>query len=101
MPDTIGPQLARAAEGSDPRGILVFESLPDDLQRAEDSTAAADFDRRRFGRTLQRPATAAERTLLQHLGFELPDELITHVSYKSLSVRNRRWPQLETQEVTP
>ena len=45
----IGPQLARAAEGTDPRGILVFESLPDDLQKAEDSTAAADVDRHRFG----------------------------------------------------
>lgn len=31
----IGPQLDRAAAGTDPRGILVFAYLPDDLQRAE------------------------------------------------------------------
>lgn len=100
MTDSIGPQLDRAADGTDPRGWLVFEWLPDDLQRAEDSTAAADFDRCRFS-TVQRPATDAERTLLDHLGHVLPDELTTHVSYVSGAVRNRRWPQLENQEVTP
>ena len=42
----VGPQLARVAAGTDPRGILVFEYLPDDLQRAEDSTQAADRERR-------------------------------------------------------
>lgn len=41
----VGPQLARAAAGTDPRGILVFDSLPDALQRQEDSTAAADHAR--------------------------------------------------------
>jgi hypothetical protein len=44
----VGPQLARAAEGTDPRGILVFEYLPDDVQRAEDSTQAADFQLRQL-----------------------------------------------------
>ena len=92
----IGNQLPQP----DPRGWLAFDALPDDLQRAEDSTAAADFDRRRWARTLQRPATDAERTLLTHLGHDdLPEDLTTHVTYKTLSVRNRRWPQLETQEV--
>jgi hypothetical protein len=89
--DTIGAQFPQP----DPRGWLVFDQLPDDLQKAEDSTAAADFDRRRFSRGLQRPATAAERILLEHLGYQLPEELITHVTYKSTSVRNRTWPVLE------
>ena len=91
MTDAIGNQLPQP----DPRGWLTFESLPDDLQRAEDSTAAADFDRRRFGRTIQRPATAAERTLLEHLGYEVPDPLTTQVRYLTESVRNRSWPALE------
>lgn len=41
----VGPQLARAAAGTDPGGVLVFELLPSDLQNAEDSTAAADRQR--------------------------------------------------------
>lgn len=92
----------------DPRGWLAFDApLPDDLQRAEDSTAAADYDHRRFGRQIQRPATNAEKTLLTHLGYVLPNEpdeppLITVVTFVTGVVRNRRWPQLEiTQEVTP
>jgi hypothetical protein len=93
--DSIGNQLPQP----DPRGWLVFDApLPDALQKAEDSTQAADFDRRRFGRVLQRPATPTERVLLEHLGYEVPEELTTHVSYKSWSTRNRRWPQLESQE---
>ncbi len=44
----VGPQLDRAAAGDDPRGWLVFEYLPDDLQRAEDSTAVNDRDRARL-----------------------------------------------------
>ncbi|OBK56181.1 hypothetical protein A5656_19930 [Mycobacterium gordonae] len=44
----VGPQLARAASGTDPRGWLVFEYLPADLQRAEDSTQAADHQRQQF-----------------------------------------------------
>jgi hypothetical protein len=97
--DTIGNQLPQP----DPRGWLAFDApLPDALQRAEDSTQAADFDHRRFGRKILRPATAAERTLLQHLGYELPEHLTTAVSFKSTSCRHRSWPQLEiTQEVTP
>jgi hypothetical protein len=51
----VGPQLDRAAAGTDPRGILTFSYLPDDLQRAEDSTAVWDRDLRRLNpRTRQR-----------------------------------------------
>lgn len=46
----VGPQLERAAAGTDPRGPLVFERLPADLQLAEDSTADADRERA-FGGT--------------------------------------------------
>lgn len=49
MTPSVGPQLRRAADGTDPRGVLVFESLPADLQAAEDSTQAADFSRSRLG----------------------------------------------------
>lgn len=45
----VGPQLGHAADGTDPRGVLVFDCLPADLQNAEDSTQAADFDRARRG----------------------------------------------------
>lgn len=96
----------------DPRGWLVFHGLPDDLQRAEDSTQAADY-RRADGRGVrlafdrdariwyfERDATDAERTLLQHLGYTLPEVLTTRVDYASETLRRRTWPQLETQEVT-
>jgi len=46
----IGAQHQRAAKGTDPRGWLTFTELPDDLQAAEDSTAAADRERIRLGR---------------------------------------------------
>jgi hypothetical protein len=45
----IGAQHERAAHGTDPRGWLVFTELPADLQNAEDSTAAADAERKRAG----------------------------------------------------
>lgn len=97
-------QLERAANGSDPRGILAFDApLPDPLQAAEDSTAVADKDRRRLlsPRGHERPATPAERALLEHLGYTVPDVLITKVSWPSQSCRRRTWPTLETQEVSP
>jgi hypothetical protein len=81
----------------DPRGILALRYLPSDLQALEDSRAMADRDMLKF-RGFVRPATDCERILLQHLGFELPAELETHVSWPSKSVRRRRWPQLETEE---
>jgi hypothetical protein len=100
MTDTIGPQLERAAQGSDPRGVLVFHWLPDDLQNAEDSTAAADRERSNFqAHGFERPATDAERTLLESLGYVLPAELKTFVRHHSRGVRYRGWPQLQDQEV--
>ncbi|WP_156181025.1 hypothetical protein [Mycobacterium nebraskense] len=99
----------------DPRGWLAFAApLPDELQRAEDSTAHADF----YAQGVQwryewdegtgyqcdyfeRPATDTEKTLLTMLGYTVPDDLTTKVSFPSVLVRRRRWPQLETQEVQP
>ncbi len=72
----IGPQLERARLGTDPRGVLVFEYLPDDLQRLEDQRAFADYDVHR-PRGFERPAVDCERTLLAHLGYQLPDEFVT------------------------
>lgn len=89
----------------DPRGWLALRYLPPEIQNLEDSTAAADQQRwlagprrlgfvpHRFGFT--RGATPAERILLQHLGYTLPASLDTVVTYKTKSVRNRRWPALE------
>lgn len=106
--DGIGAQYPQP----DPRGWLVFESLPADLQRAEDSTLFADygradgcgvqllFDRDARCWYFERPATDAERTLLAHLGYQLPDELTTRVSYATETLRRRTWPQLESQEVS-
>lgn len=104
----IGAQYAQP----DPRGWLVFHGLPDDLQRAEDSTQHADYFRAQGTRTfpltfdrtarvwyIERPATDAERTLLQHLGYELPDVLKTRVDFATETLRRRTWPQLE--EMTP
>ncbi|AYE95715.1 hypothetical protein C0J29_13780 [Mycobacterium paragordonae] len=80
------------------RGWLVFDHLPDELQRAEDATLAHDNqDERNAARCYSRPATETERTLLAHLGWNLPDDLTTHVDRITPSVRRRRWPQLETQ----
>jgi hypothetical protein len=98
-PDTIGPQMQRASEGTDPRGILVFHWLPGDLQALEDSRAIADRDVMR-PRGFERPATETERILLTHLGFELPEQLTTVVRYRTRGVRHRSWPALEAQEVT-
>lgn len=87
----------------DPRGWLLFEQLPGDLQNAEDSRLAADRQHVRDNDNMfwsfTRPATNTERTLLEHLGYTLPDTLRTHVNWLSPGVRNRRWPQLENQEV--
>ena len=81
----------------DVRGWLAINNLPPEYQRAEDSTAMADRDRYlyRNPRGHEREATPTERMLLQHLGFELPDQLTTKVSWPSRSVRRREWPQLE------
>lgn len=91
MPETIGPHRP-----GDPRGWLVFEWLPDDLQLAEDSTLENDYSSQHWLRRVRnRPATATERLLLEHLGHALPAELTTRVEYFSPTFRNRRWPALE------
>ena len=106
MTDGIGPQLAQP----DPRGWLVFASLPTDIGNAEDATAHADhfrfhghtvtfrFDRATRTWFFERPATAAERALLGHPGYTLPEELDTRVSYATETVRRRTWPQLQSPE---
>ncbi len=80
------------------RGWLVFATLPDELRRSEDATQAADVElANRDGRPWRnRPATTAERALLEHLGYQLPDDLYTRVQWRHGTLRNRRWPQLET-----
>lgn len=95
----------------DPRGWLTFTApLPDDLQRAEDSTQHHDFYgphqwQSKIDATtgtwvdyFERPVTDAERTLLTTLGYTLPATLATTVSFPSALVRRRRWPALETQQ---
>ena len=87
----------------DPRGWLRFTYLSAELQRAEDRRLAADRERAGqpgdYGsvRTFTRPATDTERTLLAHLGYTLPADLTTTVTWTSDGVRKRRWPQLERQ----
>jgi len=98
MPDNeiIGEQHPQP----DPRGWLVFRHLPDALQRAEDSRQNADhaFLEDTGCTRWTRLATDTERLLLDHLGFEVPDRLMTRVEYRSAGVRNRRFPALENQE---
>jgi hypothetical protein len=84
----------------DVRGILALRNLPDSIQRAEDSTADADRAVRK-PRGFQRPSTPVERQLLTYLGFRVPEDLVTEVSWPSTSVRRRRWPTLESQEIAP
>jgi hypothetical protein len=43
-----------------------------------------------------RPAADTERALLGDLGYTLPEELLTRVMWRRGSIRERRWPQLET-----
>jgi hypothetical protein len=92
-------QQERAAQGRDPRGWLVFDGLlPEPYAGAEDSTAVCDRDyaRQRNPRPYTRPATSTEVALLQHLGYDTPDDLETTVSWPSKSCRRRRWLALET-----
>ena len=81
----------------DIRGLLAINGLPPEYQRAEDATAACDRERQRGfkPRGHERPATETERILLAHLGFELPEQLTTKVTWPSVSCRRRTWPQLE------
>lgn len=97
----------------DPRGWLTFEPplLPPALQRGEDSAQAWDFASQATARwrsefdairehkvlCFYRPATPTERYLLEQLGYgPLPDQLETRVEFLTETLRNRRWPTLET-----
>lgn len=88
----IGPQKPQP----DQRGILTFDHLPPDVQRAEDATKVSDYDWLMVtGQTVRsRPATEIERALLEHLGYVLPEKLTTKVEHVTASIRRRTWPQL-------
>jgi len=90
--DDIGPHRP-----GDPRGLLVFEWLPPDVQRAEDSTAQLDYDRAQanWGCPFRRPATSTEHELLMHLGYTPPGDLYTIVTNRSGGLRTRVWPQIQ------
>ena len=91
----VGPQI----QDNGARGWTAFEYLPSDLQNAEDSTLENDHSQRHWRRSVvrEREASATERALLEHLGYQLPAQLTTRVAWLSAGVRNRRWPQLEGQ----
>ncbi|MBB1052464.1 hypothetical protein G6021_15460 [Dietzia sp. CW19] len=100
---TIDPSTLPPTHGpGDPRGVLCFrEPLPEPLQVAEDSTAAADHDRvHALGVRFQRPATLTERRLLEALGWTDAEgnppgpETMTSVRWLSVGVRRREWPTL-------
>jgi hypothetical protein len=89
----VGPQLPQP----DPRGLLVFESLPEDLQKLEDARLMADYEDAECHRgPWQRPGTDTEHTLLTHLGYTVPEQLSTHIDYGN-GIRHRYWPTLEGQ----
>ena len=96
MIDGVGPQKRQP----DPRGVLVFDWLPYEIQASEDATQCADFGRLdqqhgQFGSAwFRRSSTPAERALLRHLGFEVPDNLKTLVAFPASGVRNRSFPEL-------
>ena len=107
MTDQIGVQLPQP----DPRGWLVFDHLPADLQRAEDARAAADADRLITVYAFERDATPTERQLLEHLGHDLTDypladevadgrlvRLGLKTKVQGLGVRRRSWHQLDDTE---
>ncbi len=96
----IGAQLPQP----DPRGILVFEHLPTDLQRAEDSRLDADRTHHHQTRTpsWNRPATDTERTLLTHLGYTMPTtELRCTVSFPAAGIRRRTFPNATPSKEQP
>lgn len=92
----VGPQHARSANGTDPRGVLVFDWLSAELQRAEDSTLDNDKAQRHWRASVyrDRPATETEQLLLTAVGYTVPAELTTRVQWLSNGVRRRTWPQI-------
>jgi hypothetical protein len=96
IPDTVDLTGIGEHRPDHRRGHLVFTSLPDAVQRAEDATAMADYENRHFRAvvTRTRPASATEKALLTHLGHQVPANLTTTVRWLSNGVRNRSWPKL-------
>lgn len=84
----------------DVRGWLTFSALGDELQRQMDQTQNADYERRHWrpSVTRTRPATDAEKLLLEHLGFDVPDDLQTVVRYPSGGIRRLEFPALVKQQ---
>jgi hypothetical protein len=83
----------------DVRGWLIFDNLPPEIQRQEDQTQNFDYERRHWRPSVHRtrPATSAEKLLLQFLGFNVPSDLQTVVIYPSRGIRRREWPALQSQ----
>lgn len=106
----------------DPRGILAATGLTPKQRLGEDMRLIADNDiwKKYNGPSLIRPeipgvvldtfysqqdgrafrcfvrrASATERQMLEQLGYTLPDDLFTAVTYRTESTRFRWWPQLE------
>lgn len=82
-----------------PGGLLVFQHIAGcTLRDAEDATQANDLILAWcwYGECFTRDATATERLLLDALGFEVPDELDTALTYLTDTVRCRTWPPLKT-----
>ena len=99
---TIPAQQPKAIAGEDPRGVLTFvEPLPMVLEDAENATQNADFTRRLTApRGFERAATAAEKQLLAAIGYVVPEDLTTVVSFPSKACRRRVWPAIENQETS-
>ena len=100
---TIPAQQPRAIDGTDPRGALTFvEPLPPALEDAENATQNADFTRRLIApRGFTRAATDVEKQLLAAIGYvDIPDDLVTVVSFPSKAIRRRTWPTIENQETS-
>jgi len=83
----------------DVRGWLCFAALPAEIQRQEDQTQNFDYERRHWRPSVHRtrPATEAEKALLTYLGFTVPEDLETIVTYPSGGIRRREWPALAKQ----
>lgn len=75
-----------------PGGIITFRHKATcEILAAEDRRALADAEWRR----LERPATPAERRLLETVGYSLPDgPLATRVRRLTPGARERTWPTL-------
>lgn len=70
--------------------VTTETEVADAIRQATTALKIAGWD----GNGRIRPATATERDLLAHLGYQLPSELYTVVIPGP--IRSRTWPQLET-----